>query len=148
MNEFGELANLDIDRLLRISEEYSEEVQDMQERSAELKGCAESKDHRIKITCTVSGGITDIAIDPRAVRMPAATFAETLKTLIHEANADLQSQLNELMTETYGADANPLAFKENQKAAQEKVEAAASMFDRTLEDAMAELSRISKQFGL
>lgn len=77
-----------------------------------------------------------------------ATFAETLKTLIHEANADLHGQLNELMTETYGADANPLAFKENQKAAQEKVEQAAAMFDRSLDEAMAELSRISKQLGL
>ncbi|GLY83643.1 YbaB/EbfC family nucleoid-associated protein [Actinoallomurus iriomotensis] len=148
MSEFGDLANMDIDRLLRISEEYSAKVQEMQERSADLKGHAESKDRRIKVTCTVDGGITDIDIDPRAMRMPAANFAETLKTLIHEANADLQRQLSELMTETYGAEANPLAFKENQKEAHERVEAAAAMFDRTLEDAMTELSRISKQLGL
>jgi hypothetical protein len=80
--------------------------------------------------------------------MPAANFAETLKTLIHEANADLQSQLSDLMAEIYGADANPLAFEQNRKAAQEKVEAAASMFDRSLGEAMTELERISKQLGL
>jgi DNA-binding protein YbaB len=148
MSEFGDLANLDIDKLLRISEDYSAKAQKLQERTADLKGHAESKDRRIKVTCTVNDGVTDIDIDPRAMRMPAATFAETLKTLIHEANADLHGQLNELMTETYGADANPLAFKENQKAAQEKVEQAAAMFDRTLEDAMTELQRISKQLGL
>ncbi|GLY74748.1 YbaB/EbfC family nucleoid-associated protein [Actinoallomurus iriomotensis] len=148
MSEFGDLANMDIDRLLRISEEYSAKVQEMQERSADLKGHAESKDRRIKVTCTVDGGITDIDIDPRAMRMSAANFAETLKTLIHEANADLQRQLSELMTETYGAEANPLSFKDNQKEAHERVEAAAAMFDRTLEDAMTELSRISKQLGL
>jgi DNA-binding protein YbaB len=148
MSEFGDLANLDIERLLRISEEYSAKVQEMQERSADLKGYAESKDRRIKVTCTVSGGVTDIDIDPRAMRMPAANFAETLKTLIHEANADLQSQLSDLMAEIYGADANPLAFEQNRKAAQEKVEAAASMFDRSLGEAMTELERISKQLGL
>ncbi|GAB2853830.1 hypothetical protein GCM10027176_65630 [Actinoallomurus bryophytorum] len=148
MSEFGDLANLDIERLLRISEDYSAKVQEMQERSAELKGFAESKDRRIKVTCTVSGGVTDIDIDPRAMRMPTANFAETLKTLIHDANADLQSQLSDLMTEIYGADANPLASEQNRKSAEEKVEGAASMFDRTLGEAMTELERISKQLGL
>jgi DNA-binding protein YbaB len=148
MSEFGDLANLDVERLLRISEDYSAKVQEVQERSADLKGHAESKDRRIKVTCTVTGGLTDIDIDPRAMRMPAAAFAETLKTLIHDANADLQSQLSELMTEIYGADGNPLAFEQNQKAAKERIDAAKTMFDRTLGDAMSELERISKQLGL
>jgi DNA-binding protein YbaB len=148
MSDFGDLANLDVERLLRISEEYSAKVEEAQERSADLKGYAESKDRRIKVTCTVSGGVTDIDIDPRAMRMPAASFAEALKTLIHEANADLQTQLSDLMSEIYGADANPLAFEQNNKAAKERVDAAASMFDHTLGDAMAELERISKRLGL
>jgi DNA-binding protein YbaB len=148
MTEFGDLGNLDIERLLRISEEHSAKVKELQERSAELQGCAETKDRRIKVTCTVNGGVTDIAIDPRAMRMPAETFAETLKTLIHEANADLQRQLSDLMSETYGEDANPMKLMQDQEAVQERIQAAAASFDRTLDDAMGELERIAKQLGL
>jgi len=148
MSEFGDLGNLDIQRLIRISEEQSAKIQEMQERSAELKGVAETKDRRVKVTCTVTGGVTDIHIDPRAMRMPAEKLAETLKELIQEANADLQRQLSDLMAETYGENANPMAFMKNQEAAQERIHAAAAAFDRTLDDAMSELDRIAKQLGL
>jgi DNA-binding protein YbaB len=148
MSEFGDLANLDLEKLIRVSEEQSARVQEMQERAAELTGVAESKDRRIKVTCTVNGGVDDITIDPRAMRMPAADFAETLKTLIRDANADLHRQLSELMAETYGEAANPMALIQNQEAVQEKIKDAAAAYDRTLDDAMSELQRIAKQLGL
>jgi uncharacterized protein YukE len=100
------------------------------------------------VTCTVNGGITDIRIDPRAMRMPAADFAETLKTLIRDATADLHRQLSELMAETYGEAANPMALAQNQEAVQKKIQDAAAAYDRTLDDAMSELQRITKQLGL
>jgi DNA-binding protein YbaB len=148
MSEFGDLGNLDIQRLIRISEEHSAKAKEMQERSAELKGMAETKDHRIRVTCTLADGVTDIHIDPRAMRMPAEKFAETLKTLLHEANADLQHQLSELMAETYSDDANPMKLIQDPEAAQERIHQAAAVFDRTLDDAMEELGRIAKQLGL
>jgi DNA-binding protein YbaB len=148
MSEFGDLANLDLEKLIRVSEEQSARVQEMQERATELTGVAETKDGRIKVTCTVNGGITDIRIDPRAMRMPAADFAETLKTLIRDANADLHRQLSELMAETYGEGANPMALAQNQEAVQRKIQDAAAAYDRTLDDAMSELQRITKQLGL
>jgi DNA-binding protein YbaB len=148
MSEFGDLANLDIEKLVRISEEHSARVKEMQERAVELKGYAESKDRRITVTCTTNGGVSDIDIDPRAMRMPAAEFAETLKALIREANADLQKQLSELMAETYGEAANPMALVQNQEAVQDRIQQAAAAYDRTLDDAMSELERIAKQLGL
>jgi DNA-binding protein YbaB len=148
VSEFGDLANLDIEKLVRVSEEHSARVKEMQERAAELKGSAESKDRRIKVTCTTTGGVTDIEIDPRAMRMPAADFAETLKQLIHEANADLHRRLSDLMAETYGEAANPMALAKDQEAVQERIKAAAAAYDRTLDDAMTELGRIAKQLGL
>jgi DNA-binding protein YbaB len=148
MSEFGDLANLDIEKLVRVSEEHSARVKEMQERAVELKGCAESKDRRIKVTCTTTGGVSDIEIDPRAMRMPAKEFAETLKTLIREANADLHRQLSDLMAETYGEAANPMALAQNQEAVQERIQEAAAAYDRTLDDAMSELQRIAKQLGL
>jgi DNA-binding protein YbaB len=148
MSEFGDLANLDLEKLIRVSEEQSARVQEMQERAAELTGVAGSKDGRIKVTCTVNGGVTDIQIDPRAMRMPAADFAETLKTLIREATADLHRQLSGLMAETYGEEANPMALAQNQEAVQQKIQDAAAAYDRTLDDAMSELQRIAKQLGL
>jgi DNA-binding protein YbaB len=148
MSEFGDLANLDIEKLIRVSEEHSAKVKDMQERAAELKGRAETDDRRIKVTCTATGGVSDIDIDPRAMRMPAKDFAETLKRLIHEAQADLHRRLSELMAETYGEAANPMALAQNQEAVQERIQQAAAAYDRTLDDAMTELQRIAKQLGL
>jgi DNA-binding protein YbaB len=148
VSEFGDLGNLDIDKLIRISKEQSTKVAEMQERAAEIKGHAESKDRRIKVACTVADGVSDIEIDPRAMRMPAEKFAETLKDLIREATADLHRQLSDLMAETYGEAANPMAFMRNKEAMQEKIQEAADAYDRTLDDAMAELERIAKQLGL
>lgn len=148
MSEFGDLGNLDIQRLIRISEEHSAKVKEMQERSAELEGVAETKDRRIRVTCTIADGVTDIHIDPRAMRMPAEKLAETLKTLIREANTDLQRQLGELMAETYSDEANPMKLIQDPEAAQERIHQAAEVFDRTLDDAMEELGRIAKQLGL
>ena len=148
MSEFGDLANLDIEKLVRVSEEHSARIQEMQEQAAELKGVAESKDRRIKVTCTVADGVADIQIDPRAMRMPAEDFAEVLKTLIREANADLHRRLSELMAETYGEANNPMALAENPEVVQQKIKDAAAAYDRTLDDAMTELQRIAKQLGL
>lgn len=148
MSEFGDLTNLDIEKLIRISEEQSARVKEMQERAAELEGHAESADRRIKVTCTTAGGVSDIQIDPRAMRMPAADFAEALKNLIKEATDDLHRQLSELMAETYGEAANPMALVQNQEAVQERIQQAAVAYDRTLDDAMSELERIAKQLGL
>ncbi len=148
MAEFGDFGNLDIEKLIQISEEHSAKVEAMQEKAAELKGFAETKDHRIKVFCTVHGGVDDIQIDPRAMRMPAADFATALKELIQEANADLQQQLSDLMAETYGKDANPMALMQNREAVQEKIQEAANAYSRTLDDAMSELDRIAKQLGL
>jgi DNA-binding protein YbaB len=148
VSEFGDLGNLDIDKLIRISKEQSAKVAEMQERAAEIQGRAETKDRRIKVTCTVADGVADIEIDPRAMRMPAEKFAETLKELIREATADLHRQLSELMSETYGDAANPMNFMRDKEAMQEKIQQAAEAYDRTLDDAMAELERIAKQLGI
>ncbi|MFB9831976.1 YbaB/EbfC family nucleoid-associated protein [Actinoallomurus acaciae] len=148
MSEFGDLGNLDIQRLIRISEEHSAKVKEMQERSAELEGVAETKDRRIRVTCTIADGVTDIHIDPRAMRMPAEKLGETLKELIREATADMRSQLSDLMAETYGEDANPMTLLKDQETVQERIKEAATVFDRTLDDAMTELDRIAKQLGL
>jgi DNA-binding protein YbaB len=120
----------------------------MQERSAELKGVAETQDHRVRVTCTIADGVADIHIDPRAMRMPAEKLSQTLKELIHEATADVRNQLSDLMAETYGEDANPMALMKNQEAVQQRIQEAAAVFDRTLDDAMNELDRIAKQLGL
>jgi hypothetical protein len=52
------------------------------------------------------------------------------------------------MAETYGEAANPMTLIENQEAVQEKIQAAAAAYDRTLDDAMSELDKIAKQLGL
>lgn len=148
MNEFGDLADLDMEKLIRISEQYTNRAEEMNERAAALTGEASSKDGRIKVSCSVSGGVTSLDLDPRALRMQAGELAETIRTLVNEANADLQRKLNELMTEAFGEEASPARLTASRDAMREQVEEAAAAYQRALGDAMGELDRMRKQLGL
>ncbi len=148
MNEFGDLADLDMERLIRISEQYSARAEEMNERVAALKGEASSKDGRVKVACTMSDGVAALHLDPRALRLQSGELAETIRRLVNEANADLQRKLNELMTEAFGEEASPARLTASRDAMKVQVQEAAAAYQRALGDAMGELDRMRKQLGL
>lgn len=145
MSEFGDPANLDIEKLLRLAEEYTKRSEEMQEKAAALKGEAATQDGRVRVTCTVADGVSDLHIDPRAMRFPAKNLAETIKQLIHEATADLQEKMRALMTETYGEENNPMNIADQRDAMREAIDRAAENYDRVLTDALGQLEHIRRQ---
>lgn len=148
MSEFGDLEKLDIDRLIRISQEQTDKVAEMQEKINELRGEAASQDKRVRVVVTAQGGVSELLIDPRAMRMRSVDLAETIKSLIVEATADLRGQMSDLMGEIYGDDANPMKLAENQELMQQKIREAGERYQRTLNDATTELERIAKDLDL
>ena len=104
MNEFGDFANIDVDKLLSGAQERFARMQDLQERIAELVGQGQDRDGLVRATYTSSGGLTDVTIDPRAMRKGSQELAETVKEVIREAAADLQRQVTEVTTEALGQD--------------------------------------------
>ena len=145
---FSPSGDFDIEKLIRVSQEYEARGQELQERLAEIEGVAESEKGTIKVSCTVEGGVTDLQISPRAMRLPAAELAETIKRLIHEATADLQARTNELMAELFGEENTPDALRRKAEAAGNELDNAAAAFERAVNDSAGELERIQKRLGL
>lgn len=145
MSEFDDLPNVDVDKLLRLAEEYERRAEEAQERAAELRGEAASEGGRVRVTTTVADGVSDIHIDPRAMRMSADELAGLLKTLIRDANADLHEKMRDVFTEMYGEENNPLNIRDKGDAMKKQVEDAAAVFNRTMDDAVGEFERIRKR---
>ncbi|MCO5985089.1 YbaB/EbfC family nucleoid-associated protein [Actinoallomurus spadix] len=148
MEGFNPPGDLDIDKLIRLSQEYEARSQELQERMASLEGYAESERGMVKVTCTVNGGVSDLEITPRAMRLPAAELAEVIKELIREAGEDLQARTNELMAELFGEENSPDALQRRVEAAGHAMDNAAAAFERAVDDTAGELERIQKRLGL
>jgi DNA-binding protein YbaB len=145
---FGDFANIDVDKLLSGAHERMARVQDMQERLADLLGQAEGADGRVKATYTMAGGLTDLDIDPRALRMGSKDLAAAIKSTVHEASQDLQRQVAEVMSEVFGEADNPMKLVGDRDAAVAKVQEAQAAYDRTMQDVMGQLDAVRKRLGL
>ncbi|HEX2314102.1 MAG TPA: YbaB/EbfC family nucleoid-associated protein [Thermomonospora sp.] len=142
---FGDFANIDVDKLLGGAKERFARIQEMQERAQDLVGRAEGADGRVRAEFTFNGGLTELYIDPRAMRMSSGELSEVIKTVIAEASADLQRQSNELMAEMYGVDAQQLMDPE---VAVAKAKEAQAAYDKTMADVMGQLERLQRRMGL
>jgi DNA-binding protein YbaB len=148
MSDFGGLESLDISRLMRVSEDYAARSDELQKRILAVKGHAASEDKRVKVTCSASGGVEDLYLDPRALRMPAAELAKTIKDLIRDAGQDLNAQIQEAMADVMGEDGTPAGLEAQKDALQKKVQDAAAAHQRAVNDAFGELDRIRREFDL
>lgn len=148
MSEFGDIADFDMEKLIRFSDQYAERAQEMQNRFAALVGRATSRDGRVKVAYTTGDGVSELHIDPRAMRMRSAELAETIKTLIREATQDLHRQINELMAETFGEENSPMNLRKSRDALRERVDRASAAYHRALNDSLGELERIRRELEL
>lgn len=148
MEGFGDFANIDVDKLIGGAQQRMARMQEMQARLADVVGRAEAEQGRIKAAFTATGGLTELEIDPRALRMPAKELAETIRTTVQEAAQDLQRRISALMGEVFGDDENPMKLLENPDAAIDKAKEAQAAYDRTMKDVMGELDAIRRRLDL
>jgi DNA-binding protein YbaB len=148
MADLSDLSKIDIDKVIEIARQYAERGDDTREKMAEVTGKAESKDGRVKVVFGANGTLSDLELDPRALRMQSEALSSMIKQVVNEAIADLRANANATMVEIYGEEGSPEGLQKRREAAMQQAEDTARDFDRTIDKAMADIERISKQLGL
>ena len=148
MTQFGDFANLDVDRLVGEAQQRFAKMRDLQERMSELRGQAQTEDGRIRATYTAAGGLTELHLDPRALRMGSEELAERIVWVIGEAARNLHEQNREAMSEVFGPDGDPMNYLTDRQAMEERATEMRQNFDRTMNDVVGELDRVRKRLGL
>lgn len=110
-------VNERIEQMLRSFRQTREKLSELNVRAREAQGWAASRDNLITCTVTSGGGISDLTISPRALeRYDAATLAGTIRSVIAEANAQLQANIANQYQEVLGQSFDPQALADPEAA--------------------------------
>lgn len=82
----------DLDRIFGQSQELMKNLEQVQEALAEVTGEGEAADGLVRAVVDGSGGIQEVALNPRAMRMDSLTLAEALTHAVREAQSDAGSK--------------------------------------------------------
>ena len=118
--------------------------EELRGRLAGLTGQAESENGWVRVTCTAEDPATELHIDPRALRMPAADLSELVAGLLRAARADLQRATAEVMREL-GGPAGPSALLHDPAAAQAKLAQLNDMVSGPMRESTELLERLRRQ---
>ncbi|MFC6087175.1 YbaB/EbfC family nucleoid-associated protein [Sphaerisporangium aureirubrum] len=145
--DFGDFANIDVEKLLRGTQEQFARLEELQRRTGTLTGSA-SDGNRLVTAEYTQAGLYDLRLDPRAMRLPSGELAELIKQVIAAAAEDLREKAVALMTEVFGDQDNPMKLLEDPQAALAKVKEAEAVYDRTFDEVMAHLDTIRRRLDL
>ncbi|MEU6713225.1 YbaB/EbfC family nucleoid-associated protein [Nonomuraea sp. NPDC046802] len=134
---------LDFDKILKNAEGQMSRMAELQTSVAELVGRAEDEDGLV-IVEFAGGGLKELTLHPKAMRLTSGELAERIKIVIDEASADLQRKMNEMFEEAFGED-NPMRFGTDPEGSMEMVRQAEAAYNRTFEDLMGQLEQIRKR---
>lgn len=148
MSQFGDFANLDVDRLVGEAQQRFARMHELRERMAAFVGRGQTEDGRISATYTATGGLTELHLDPRAMRMGSDELAERIVWVIGEATRDLHRQNTEAMSEVFGEDGDPMRLLTDPQAVEQRATEMRQSFDRTMNDVVGELDRVRRRLGL
>jgi DNA-binding protein YbaB len=147
VTEFGDFANIDLDKLLNGAQQQFARMEELQRRMGELVGRAEDKDRLVTVEYA-GQGLRELELNPRAMRMASADLADLIKTVTQEAARDLQARTDELMEEVFGKEDNPMRLINDPEAAMATAKEAEATYNRVFEDVMGELDRVRRRLDL
>ncbi|SEG99441.1 YbaB/EbfC DNA-binding family protein [Nonomuraea solani] len=139
-----ELGALDLDKILKNADQHMRRAVEFQETLHKLKGRAEDEDGLVAAEYG-SGGLQELTLHPKAMRLTSGELAERVKEVIAEAASDLQRQVSDAMAEAFGEENNPMRFGRGPEGTMEAVRQAESAYNRSHEDIMGELDKIRQR---
>ncbi|MER5419547.1 YbaB/EbfC family nucleoid-associated protein [Streptosporangium roseum] len=147
MQEFGDFANIDIDKLLKGADEQFARMEEVQKGMADLVGRAQDDDGLVTVEYAAEG-IRELQLHPKAMRLSAGELADKIKDVVAAATMDLQKQANEVMAEVFGEEDNPMSYINDPDKAINQIKDAEAAYNRTFEDVMGELDSIRRRMDL
>src|SRR6266496_3846223 len=73
-------------------------IQSLRPVLAELTGRAEAADGQVVVEWTAQG-LSNLELNPRAMRLPSTDLADAIKTAVHDAAADLREKTRAALAE-------------------------------------------------
>ncbi|HEU5157522.1 MAG TPA: YbaB/EbfC family nucleoid-associated protein [Streptosporangiaceae bacterium] len=142
--EFPDLEKalgIDVNQLARQMREQTAQAEELRRQVAGLVGHAESDDGQVRLGVSSAGGLTELSIDPRAMRMGSDNLARMILDLFGRARADLDRQKQEAARETLGDDFDPAALTMDAKT----MEGALKGMSETVESAGQNITALMEQ---
>lgn len=91
---------------------------DLSKRLQQAQASAESRDGEVKVTVDHSGGLADLRLTERAMRLSANELSEIILTTSRRAQAQLAKDVAELVSGLCGAESETASFVGGTYAAQ------------------------------
>ncbi|GGO04431.1 YbaB/EbfC family nucleoid-associated protein [Microbispora bryophytorum] len=139
--------DFDVERFGRRADATIAAVERLQETLSSLVGRARDEDGLVEVEFT-GRGLSELKLHPKAMRLSSGELAERIKETVGAASDDLYRQMNRAMAEVLGQEGDQTRFLNDPEAVLKQVREAESAFDRTTEDVLGELDRISRRLNL
>ncbi|MEN3535414.1 YbaB/EbfC family nucleoid-associated protein [Microbispora sp. ZYX-F-249] len=139
--------DFDVERFGQRADARIAAVERLQDTLSSLVGRARDEDGLVEVEFT-GRGLSELELHPKAMRLSSGELAERIKETVRAASDDLYRQMNRAMAEVLGEEGDQTRFLNDPEAVLSQVREAESAFDRTAEDVLGELDRISRRLNL
>jgi DNA-binding protein YbaB len=117
-------------------------MQDLVTKLSELAGRGTAADGLVEVTVDNAGSLSQVIIDPQAMRLGSAELAAHVLTAARAASLDLQHRTQAVLRETYGEQAVNLDPATAGDQLVNELKGMQAGLSRSLDDIKAEVSRI------
>ncbi|TDD30705.1 YbaB/EbfC family DNA-binding protein [Nonomuraea terrae] len=147
MQEFGDFAKIDLEKLVKGADEQLALLGDFQERAASCVGRAQDENGFVAVEYGQEG-VRELELHPKAMRLSSGELAELIKITLRDATEDFQRRLTEDAGELFGQESNPLRLLAEPGSITAKVKEAEPLYDQAFEDVMGRLDSIRRRLEL
>ncbi|GAB2458153.1 hypothetical protein [Jatrophihabitans fulvus] len=132
----------ELDASMRESTKNIERAQQMSDVLAGIVGSAETDDGFVRVECNAAG-VSDLTLNPRAMRMVSEDLAASIRETIDAASADYRKKTLEALQEA-GIMPSPEQQRADIKAATAQLGQAQQELDRSLREAAAAIGTANR----